>query len=440
MRKQISRRVFLKQGAIAGAAVMAAGLGGCTIAPAGQGTGASESSAVAGEQPQVSLMYYTSTTPAVARMEKQEAGFKEKYPDIELTIIQEPSDPDGKLKVMWAAGTEPNVFWAGLAALGFAYQEVLLAMDDLITGDPEFDLTTYYPQVLAGFTWDEKLYALPYGFTTSVWFYNKALFDQKGLSYPTDDWTLEEFHEAALALTEGDVWGVGDLWQVIGNWMGGGALWDADYTRSALNTPETIASLTWNRDLRTRDMAMPPADVLQEQGAIAMFQNQKAAMVTLGRWGLPVAIAIQDFDWDIVAFPTPSQGERSTWISFEGFSITSRTQDIDSAWSLVKYLCDADAQAGFYVAEGSAIPAIRSVAESEAFTQSAPGKNHAAYLKSIEFAKSPGNHPAALRVITEPWEPWPSVLDGSMEVEAFCAAADETMNAVIQDVLENKTI
>jgi ABC-type glycerol-3-phosphate transport system substrate-binding protein len=159
----------------------------------------------------------------------------------------------------------------------------------------------------------------------------------------------------------------------------------------------------------------------------------------LGRWGLPVAIAIEDFDWDIVAFPTPSQGERGTWISFEGYSITSRTQDVDSAWSLVKYLCDAEAQQGFYVAEGSAIPAIQSVAESDAFRQSAPDKNHDAYLKSIEFAKSPGSHPAALRVITEPWEQWVKVLDGSMEVDAFCAEADAKMNMVIEDVLANKT-
>jgi ABC-type glycerol-3-phosphate transport system substrate-binding protein len=103
MGKLMSRRVFLQQSALAGTAVLAAGLAGCVAPPAGESAGSAGSSATTAEQPQVSLMYYTSTTPAVARMEKQEAGFKEKYPDIELTIIQEPDDPDGKLKVIWAA-------------------------------------------------------------------------------------------------------------------------------------------------------------------------------------------------------------------------------------------------------------------------------------------------------------------------------------------------
>ncbi|NPV08504.1 MAG: sugar ABC transporter substrate-binding protein [Anaerolineae bacterium] len=435
---RLSRRTLLKQAGIAGVGLALAGCAGTPAPAATASTGAGEAATAvpAATKKQVSLMYYTSTTPAIARMEKQEAGFKEKYPDIELTIIQEPSDPDGKLKVMYAAGTEPNVFWAGLAANGFAAQGVFAPLDDLIKGDASFDLTTYYERVVDGFIYDGKLYALPYGFTTSVWFYNKALFDAKGVPYPTDDWKLEDFHSIASALTEGDQYGVGDLWVYIGNFMAGGRAWDNSFTQSAINTPETIWALQWNYDLRVTAGAVPPADVLQEQGAIAMFQNQKAAMITLGRWGLPVAVAIEDFDWDIAAFPTPPQGKRGTWTSFEGFSITSRTQDMDSAWKLVKYLCDEEAQRSFYVKEGSAIPAIRAVAESDDFSSPAPGKNHAAYLKSIDFAVPVGKHPADLRLLVEPWEGWQQVLDGKITVEEFAAQAAEIMNTIIAEVAE----
>ncbi|MGQ9554597.1 MAG: extracellular solute-binding protein [Anaerolineae bacterium] len=444
MASGLSRRSLLKQAGVVSAGLALAACGP-TPAPATTAPEATTAPTVAAEatatpapaaagKKAVSLMYYTSTTPAIARMEKQEQGFKEKYPDIELTIIQEPSDPDGKLRVMWAAGTEPNVFWAGLAAIGFAAQGVLLPIDDLVKGDPSFDLMAYYPQVVDGFTYKGKLYALPYGFTTSVWFYNKALFDKKGIPYPTDDWKLEEFRDIAMKLTEGDIYGVGDLWVYIGNFMAGGSAWDKDYTKSVINTPETIWALKWNYNLRVTDKAIPPADVLQEQGAIAMFQNQKAGMITLGRWGLPVAIAVKDFDWDILAFPTPPQGSRGTWTSFEGFSITSRTKDVGTAWTLVKYLCDEDAQRNFYVKEGSAIPAIKAVAESPEFSSSAPGKNHAAYLKSIEFAHPVGKHPADLRLLVEPWESWQNVLDGKMTVEEFAKEADEKMNTIIKEV------
>ena len=381
-------------------------------------------------------MYYTSTTPAIARMEKQEAGFREKYPDIDLTIIQEPVSPADKLKVMYPAGTEPNVIWSGVACTNFAAQGVFAPLDDLVNSDASFDLTEYYPLVVDGFTYDGKLYALPYGFTTSVWFYNKDLFQAKGFPLPTDDWKLADFHSAAMALTEDDVYGVGDLYIYIGNFMAGGRCWDDTFTKSAINTPTSIAAMQWNADLRLVDKAMPMPDILQEQGAIAMFQNQKAGMITLGRWGFPVGLAIEDFDWDVVAFPDPEQGERGTWASFEGFSITSRTEDMDSAWKMVKYLGDAEAQKTFYVQEGSAIPAIRSVAESDAFRASAPDKNHDAYLKSIDFAVPVGKHPADGRLTSEPWVNWQQVLDEKITVEEFAKQAEELMNTIIQEVAE----
>ena len=326
----LSRRTLLKgAGVSAAAAVLAAcgatpaattapvaeataagGEAAATTAPAAEAT-ATTAPAAAGARQQVSMIYYTSTTPAIARMEKQEAGFKELYPNIDLTVIQEPSDPDAKLRVMWAAGTEPNIMWAGVAAMGFASEGVLAPIDDLVKGDASFDLTAYYPQIVDGFTFDGKLYALPYGATTSVWFYNKALFDAKGIAYPTDDWKLADFRDAALALTEGDVYGVGDLWVYIGNFMAGGRAWDEGYTKSAINTPDTLTALQWNYDLRVTDKAIPAADVLQEQGAIAMFQNQKAGMITLGRWGLPDSHRYPGLRLGHRCLPHP--GDRQAW-------------------------------------------------------------------------------------------------------------------------------
>ena len=107
---------------------------------------------------------------------------------------------------------------------------------------------------------------------------------------------------------------------------------------------------------------------------------------------------------------------------------------MDAAWKLVKYLSDENAQRNFYIQEGSAIPAIKAVAESPEFEASAPGKNHAAYLKSIEFSVPVGKHPADLRLLTEPWDPWQQVLDGKMTVAEFAQQGDEKMNAIIEEV------
>ena len=59
---------------------------------------------------------------------------------------------------------------------------------------PIFDVTN-------GIANQDHYYAVPFALVNTVLYFNKDMFDAAGIAYPTDDWTWEEFREAAKKLT-----------------------------------------------------------------------------------------------------------------------------------------------------------------------------------------------------------------------------------------------
>jgi ABC-type glycerol-3-phosphate transport system substrate-binding protein len=76
-----------------------------------------------------------------------------------------------------------------------------LDMKPLADSDPAFNRDDFYPALRTAFEWDGGLWALPVIADSIVLVYNPAAFDGAGLTYPDGSWTIEQFANAARALT-----------------------------------------------------------------------------------------------------------------------------------------------------------------------------------------------------------------------------------------------
>ena len=66
------------------------------------------------------------------------------------------------------------------------------------------DLSDFHQIAIDALTVDGELWALPQDLSPrNLLYYNKAMFDEAGIPYPTADWTLDDLVEAAKALTVG---------------------------------------------------------------------------------------------------------------------------------------------------------------------------------------------------------------------------------------------
>ena len=99
---------------------------------------------------------------------------------------------------------------------------------------------------------------------TTVFFYNKTLFQRAGVPEPTERWTWDDLLDAARKLTraDGSQWGInvgtgfeGQLLTFI--WSAGGDYINKERTRTTMDDPGTLEGLQWVADLFLRHRVAP---------------------------------------------------------------------------------------------------------------------------------------------------------------------------------------
>ncbi|UVY82959.1 ABC transporter substrate-binding protein [Brachybacterium sp. NBEC-018] len=114
------------------------------------------------------------------------------------------------------------------------------------------DIADYRDSLVADYQYDDKQWALPYGRSTPLFYYNKDHFAAAGLPDRAPK-TWQEFEEWAPKLTQGDVaYMYPDLagyagWTLQNVLWGQGTAWSDDWTLKVAD-PKTIEAMTWVQD------------------------------------------------------------------------------------------------------------------------------------------------------------------------------------------------
>ena len=258
-----------------------------------------------------------------------------------------------------SGGQLPDVFWmhSDYAQI-YMENDVLLDLTSYIEKDG-IDLGIYYPDITAIYQSDGKTYALPKDHDTIALLYNKALFDEAGVDYPTDDWTYEDMYEAAKTITEktpDDTYGWAcntsndqDGWYNY-VYAYGGNIVNAEKTDTAIDSAEGKAGMEMVRKLLT---VGTPQAVVAESGTDSLFQSGKVAMITQGSWMINAFYTAEnhaDYAWAQIPYCDRNgdgkcqKDERWTCYNGLGWAASAATTNPDGAASLIEYLCSEEAQ------------------------------------------------------------------------------------------------
>jgi ABC-type glycerol-3-phosphate transport system substrate-binding protein len=77
-----------------------------------------------------------------------------------------------------------------------------LDLSPLVMSDPALDVADFIPAVWQSFQWDNGIWALPLSVDVIVLTYDPAAFDEAGLAYPNERWTIDDFANAARKLAQ----------------------------------------------------------------------------------------------------------------------------------------------------------------------------------------------------------------------------------------------
>lgn len=246
-------------------------------------------------------------------------------------------------------------------------KNAILALDDYIKADG-VDLAQYAgatDQVLV----DGKLYELPFRNDFWVIFYNKDLFDAKGVPYPTNDMTFEEYDALARQMTDtsfgAQVYGAHyHTWrsavQLFGVLDGEHTILDGEY--SAFQ-PYYEMVLNQENDGVCRKYTDLKTEGLHYSAA---FSGGDVAMLNMGSWFIATMISnLQsgEYDsslcgnWGIVKYPHAEGVEAgSTLGTITGLSVTTASDTPDAAWEFVKWVSGEEGAA--VMASSGNFPAI----------------------------------------------------------------------------------
>ena len=325
-------------------------------------------------------------------LEGAAAVYMEQFPNVNVEFLVVPAGEYNERVIALAESDNPPDIISTNNALVLELNERFADLTQVMKTqgylDPKDGLYEGWLHMLAadGYYNDgDRLFQAPLSSGTTVLAYNKRMFDEAALSYPTPAWTWEgEFLESARALSDlsKTKWGVsgidGDFVYPAVVAAYGGKLFDLETAEFLGDTAESKEALQFMQDLIYRDKVSP--NIYDEQmlgyTGVDMFKNNNTAMYFLNTFEIP---ELYDFDdaWDIQRLP---EGEAGTWAPIYGtrVAVLEDSEHFSDAWNFIHVLNSREGQLSFITHLGYADPPLQSVANKEEFragTVSGPPSN-----------------------------------------------------------------
>lgn len=258
-----------------------------------------------------------------------------------------------KISIQLASNTAPDVLWlAEKMVPQFIASGKLVDLAPAIKDDADYDFDDFYDTAWDLFKRGDSIYGVPFTFGPRLVYYNKTMFEEKGVKTPTElynegKWTIDEFFKTAKELTDSSkgVYGlkmsgateptaymnsIYDL--VLAN---GANYFNDDMTEFTLDTPEGIRSVQQYYDALFVDQScVKPGDQTQfETGKIGMARDVFSYANNLrGK---------VDFEWDIVCQPDGPDKNAKQVTGYANYSATvGKNQEL--AVEYVKYMTSKD--------------------------------------------------------------------------------------------------
>jgi multiple sugar transport system substrate-binding protein len=241
-----------------------------------------------------------------------------------------------------------------LQAASFGYPSSIFLtgepLDDYVKRDAaQVQLDDFFPAHVEAVKYKGKFYALPNDGAPQALWVDVDLWKRDGVALPTWDATWADLLKAATTLTRRDSGspkatqlGLGRPEWLTWVWSAGGDLWSADGTMLLFDQQPVVEALTWLQDAVNKQR-VAPNQAEQSDPALARFENGSIATVTGNRGVLGTYRSIDGFTYDVVPVPKGPKG-RVSRLGVGYTSIWSASKVADAAFTVVNYICSAEAQ------------------------------------------------------------------------------------------------
>jgi multiple sugar transport system substrate-binding protein len=382
-----------------------------------------------------------------ARVEAQKRfieAFQEANPDINVTLESADfSTYYTRLNTNLAAGRAPDVFM--MSGAYFYAGAMRNAFKDLgpFLEQSDIDLNNYFTEE-SNSVYQGKIYAVPEELDIMALAYNKDLFDEAGVAYPTEDWDWDDLLDAATKLTRTTddgrqtygIYAVNNIQEMWGNLVkqNGGSFLTPDMKQAAINTPESQEAIQFAVDLIHKYKVSPSAQGVSslpgyiESGG-SPFMTGLVAMKFQGNYELGVLLESDAFQWDVVTMPQRKIKGGLAWS--QAWVMYEKTQQPEAAWRFIEFMMSEEGNKVIADTPNKGqCPPLKSAAYEGAYG-APPPDNMKAFLDGYEYRQSFEFHPAWLEWGAAYGKALDPVFAGQVSVEDGTNAAAEEVNGIL---------
>jgi multiple sugar transport system substrate-binding protein len=278
-------------------------------------------------------------------------------PKLSVSVEQYPGQYYEKVQANFAANNAADViYFQGWKFQPFAEAGVQSELDDLIKRDNLAKAWPENPNYKNNTVWHDKTYMSPTDVGALVVYYNKDLFDKRGIPHPTKGWTYDAFKKAVegLAFEEGGVKYYG--WTVTGYGRSvvfirrnGAQEWDqvVEPKKANWTHPDIVDAYQWTI-YDVIDKGLSPNPAVMQGGGISV-PSGRVAMLLDGPWQLPNFYGPKSakpggINFDVAEPPVGSTNYNQNFAHIHGHTIAKQSKVRDESWEVMKFILGTDGQ------------------------------------------------------------------------------------------------
>lgn len=372
-------------------------LGACGAAPSSGAPAAPASGSVgtpAAEPVTITFEQFSGSGDNEAYLQQMIDAYTAEHPNVTIKLQSYGYDDYfTQLTAKVSGGQAPDVFELNYENfVSYAKKGALMPLDQIITAEG-VDTSVYNEMALKAFSADGKQYGVPNSFSNVVLIYNKDLFDQAGVSYPTDDWKWEDAMAAAekIRALGDDIYGYyhpisfNEYYKTVK--QNGGSLFNEDYTQFTMDTPANVETLQYLVDMQLKTNVMPTPEQMGGMGDWDLFKSGRLGMIVTGIWAFPDFTTNCEFAWDVAV--EPGHVQKATHFFSNGYVVGKDSQVANEAAKFIAFISSDKKATQIRLDAAWELPPVIDEDIMSQYKATTPPANRQAVFTSLDYLVTP---------------------------------------------------
>ena len=285
------------------------------------------------------------------------AAFNKMEPNIQVELQVIPwNEYWPKLQSAAAGGQVADVLWMDVPYYNiYAKNGVLMKLDPLIERDG-LDMSMYPVNSYDGLA--DGMYVLPSWFDVMGLWYNKKIFDQAGVAYPSPDWTWDDLKAAAKQIKQNT--GVYGFASVIDGYQGwwnfvaqnGGKLHTPDGATFTFDDAAGCEAIDFYTSFIREGLSPDGPTLASATDTGSLFTGGQVAMMIFGGWMFKT---VHEACPDCAVTALPKGKVATSYTHTMSNAMWSGTKHPEEAWKFLKFLGSKEGLS-IIASTGSSVP------------------------------------------------------------------------------------